>query len=251
MAWEIHAVLKWVIVFTSSFIVIILLYTVIVRKIELFRFLFGMKTTRPFFEIFRKRKVLIILHILFVGLIVFAAVNRGNTRVPMPLTYDVETDILLGAESITVISPTGVRVVKDEEASTGQAIEFISGANERAESQPAVFVEMQFSAPAGQYIVWLRGKTDLDNGYTDSVWVQVDDQIGTGAQSARMGNWLDVHPAGVYGWAGDTDDPVAMVLKHTGNHTIRIQPRQTPHRIDQIWLSRSQHRIPNTTEPIR
>jgi len=25
-----------------------------------------------------------------------------------------------------------------------------------------------------------------------------------------MGNWLDVHPAGVYGWAGDTDDPVAV-----------------------------------------
>ena len=63
---------------------------------------------------------------------------------------------------------------------------------------------MRFSAPAGRYIVWLRGKTDLNNGYTDSVWVQVDDQIGTLAHSARTGNWLDVHPAGVYGWAGDT-----------------------------------------------
>jgi hypothetical protein len=66
-----------------------------------------------------------------------------------------------------------------------------------------------------------------------------------------MGNWLDVHPAGVYGWAGDTDDPVAVLLKHTGDHTIRIQPRQTPHRIDQIWLSRSQHRIPNTVDSIK
>ena len=70
-------------------------------------------------------------------------------------------------------------------------------------------------------------------------------------KSARMGNWLDVHPAGIYGWAGDTDDPVSIVLKYTGDHRIRIQPRQVPHRIDQIWFSRFQYSIPNTVEPIR
>jgi hypothetical protein len=165
--------------------------------------------------------------------------------------YDSEKDILLSAESITAKSSTGVRVVNDDAASNGQAIEFFSGASQHARSQPEVCVEMRFSAPTGRYIVWLRGKTEVNNGYTDSVWVQVDDQIGTQTQSARMGNWLDVHPAGVYGWAGDTDDPVAVVLKHTGDHTIRIQPRQTPHRIDQIWLSRSQHRIPNTVDAIK
>ena len=67
----------------------------------------------------------------------------------------------------------------------------------------------------------------------------------------NLGNWLDIHPAGVNGWAGDTDDPISIVLKHSGNHTIRIQPRQIPHRIDQIWLSRFQQRIPNTLKPIR
>jgi hypothetical protein len=251
MTWEIHDALKWVIVFISSFIVIITLYTLFVRKIEFFRFLFGMKTTHSFFDIFRKRKALIILQVLFVGLIVFAVVNMGRNRSPMPLLYDSGKDILLNAESITGRSATGVRVVNDEEASRGQAIEFFSGANQRTESQPTVYVEMRFSAPAGSYIVWLRGKTDINNGYTDSVWVQVDDQIGTQIKSARMGNWLDVHPAGVYGWAGDTDDPVTIVLKHTGDHKIRIQPRQTPHRIDQIWLSRSQHQIPNTSRPIK
>jgi hypothetical protein len=251
MTWEIHDALKWVIVFISSFIVIITLYTLFVRKIEFFRFLFGMKTTHSFFDIFRKRKALIILQVLFVGLIVFAVVNMGRNRSPMPLMYDSRKDILLNAESITGRSATGVRVVNDEEASRGQAIEFFSGANQRTESQPTVYVEMRFSAPAGSYIVWLRGKTDINNGYTDSVWVQVDDQIGTQIKSARMGNWLDVHPAGVYGWAGDTDDPVTIVLKHTGDHKIRIQPRQTPHRIDQIWLSRSQHQIPNTSRPIK
>ena len=251
MTWEIHDVIKWAMVFTSSFIVIMTLYTLFVRKIELFRFLFGMKTTLPFFDIFRKRKALIILQVLFVGLIVFAVVNMGRSRSPMPLMYDPGKDILLNAESITGKSSAGVRVVNDEEASIGKAIEFFSGANQRAESQSKVYVVMRFSAPAGRYIVWLRGKTDINSGYTDSIWLEVGDQIGTRTRSVRMGNWLDVHPAGVYGWAGDTDDPVAIVLKHTGDHMIRIQPRQTPHRIDQIWLSRFQHRIPNTLEPIK
>jgi peptidoglycan/LPS O-acetylase OafA/YrhL len=217
MSWEIHDALKWAIVFTISFIVIITLYTLLVRKLDLFRFLFGMKTTHPFFNIFRKRRALIILHVLFVGLFVFAVVNQitgaGKNRSPMPLMYNPGQDIILDSESITDRSPTGVRVVNDKEASKGQAIEFFSGANERAESQPKVYVEMRFSAPADRYIIWLRGKSDINSGYTD--------------------------------------DPISIELKHTGEHTIRIQPRQTPHRIDQIWLSRTQPRIPNTLRPIR
>jgi hypothetical protein len=188
------------------------------------------------------------------GLIALAIVNpitaKGRDDASMPLVYDPAKDIILNSGSIADRSSTGVRVVNDNDASIGRAIEFFSGANQRVESQPKVYIEMRFSAPAGRYIVWLRGKTDVNSGYTDSVWVQVDDQIGSHTRSVRMGNWLDVHPAGVYGWAGDTDDPVAVVLKHTGEHTIRIQPRQTPHRIDQIWLSRTQHRIPNSAGPI-
>jgi len=251
MTWEIHDAIKWVIVFISSFIIIVILYMLLVRKFELFRFLFGMKTTLPFFNIFRKRGGMILLHVLYVSLIVFAVSGASRSRSPMPLMYESEQDILLNAESITVKSLTGVHVVNDEEASIGKAIEFSSGANQGAESQPKVFVEMRFSAPEGRYFVWLRGKTDINSGYTDSVWAQVDDQIGTRTQSIRLGNWWDVHPVGVYGWASDTDDPIAIVLKHSGEHTIRIQPRQIPHRIDQIWLSRSQHRIPNTLNPIR
>jgi len=255
MRWEIPDVLKWAIVFTSAFIIIMAFYTLLIRKFELFRFLFGMKTTHPFFDIFRKKSALVILHVLYIGLIVFAVVNQitgaGRDRSPMPLTYDSRQDILLDSESITARSSTGVRVVNDEEASIGQAIEFFSGANQRVESQPKVYIEMRFSAPAGRYFVWLRGKSDINSGYTDSVWLQVDDQIGTSNRSVRMGNWLDIHPAGVYGWAGDNDDPIAIQLTHSGDHKIRIQPRQTPHRIDQIWLSRSQHQIPNTSIPIK
>ncbi|MGD8963874.1 MAG: acyltransferase, partial [Desulfobacterales bacterium] len=149
MTWEIQDALKWVIVFISSFAIILLLYVLLVRKFELLRFLFGMKTTRPFFDIFRKKGVLIILHLLYVAIIVFAATGASRSRSPMPLMYEPQQDILLNAESITDKSLTGVQVVNDKEASIGKAIEFSSGANQRAESQPKVFVEMRFSAPTG------------------------------------------------------------------------------------------------------
>ena len=255
MSWQIHDVLKWAIVFVGSFIIIMALCSGLILKFEPLRFLFGMKTTRPFFDIFRKKSTLVILHLLYIGLIVFAVVNQITgeirNRTPMPLMYDSGQDIILNSESITERSSTGVRVVTDEAASIGRAIEFFSGANQRVEPQPKVYVEMRFSAPAGRYWVWLRGKSDSDSGYTDSVWLQVDDQIGTGTRSVRLGNWLDIHPPGVYAWASDNDDPVAIELTHSGDHRIRIQPRQTPHRIDQIWLSRSQHRIPDTAIPIK
>jgi len=255
ITWEIHDVLKWAIVFTSSFMIIMALYTQLIRKFELLRFLFGMKTSHPFFDIFRKKGALLILHLLYIGLIVFAVTNQitaaDRDRSPMPLMYDSAQDIILNSESITDRSSTGVRVVNDEAASIGRAIEFFSGANQRAESQPQVFVEMRFSAPAGRYTVWLRGKSDIDNGSTDSVWLQVDNQIGTPQGMVRLGNWLDIHPVGVYSWASDSDHAIAIELKQAGEHKIRIQPRQTPHRIDQIWLSRSQLRIPNTFRPIK
>ena len=251
MAWTIHDTLKWVMVFTVSFVVIIALYRLLIQKVDLLRFLFGMRTSRHFFEIFQKGTVVVILTVLYIALIVFAGAGPGRGWAPMPMTYDPATDVVLNSASITVVSSGGVRVVADDDASIGQAIEFYEGASERAKASPEVFVEMQFSAPAGTYIVWLRGKTDVNSGYTDSVWLQVDDQIGTSNRSNRAGNWLDVHPVGMYGWAGDTDDPVSVVLKHSGDHTIRVQPRQTPHRIDQIWLSHAQHRIPNTKEPVK
>jgi hypothetical protein len=251
MSWAIHDTLKWLIVLIVSFVLIIFLYVLLIKKADLLRFLFGMKTNRPIFDISQKGVIVIFLTVLYVALIVFAAAGTGRGRSPMPMTYDQGLDVVLNSASISATSPNGVRVVRDDSASNGQAIEFYAGANERTEAQPVVYVEMHFSAPAGQYNVWLRGKTDVNNGYTDSVWIQIDDQIGTSTSSIRAGNWLDVHPEGVYGWAGDTDDPIAITLKHTGDHTIRVQPRQTPHRIDQIWLSRLQYRIPNTTRPIR
>jgi glucan biosynthesis protein C len=151
--------------------------------------------------------------------------------------------------SIIDRSSTGINLVNDNDASIGRAIEFSAGANTRAKSDPEVYFETRFSAPAGRYYVWLRGKSDKNN-WADSVWLQVDDQIGTRKRALCAGNWLDIHPAGVYSWAGNSNRPIAIELKRNGDHAIRIQPRQIPHRIDQIWLSRSQLRIPNTSQPI-
>jgi len=255
VSWKLHDVFKWVIIFASSFFIIMFLYLYLIRNTELLRFLFGMKTSSLFYKVFRKKRVLVPLHMVYLGLIVMAVILHitivAQNRSPIPLTYDSEQDIILNAESITDQSSSGIRVVNDNAVSMGRAIEFYAGAVQKAESQPKVYFEMSFSAPAGRYFIWIRGKTDLNNGYTDSVWAQVDDQIGTRNRSVRLGNWFDVLPVGVYGWAGDTDDPVTIVLKSSGDHKIRLQPRQIPHRIDQIWLSRTQHRIPNTKEFIK
>lgn len=254
MTWKIHDALKWVIVFFSSFIVIMALYILIVRKFELFRFLFGLKTSHSFFDIFRKKSVIIILLVILVGLTVFAGFNpkdiTGKNLPSGPLTYAPGQDIIFNAKSITGRSSTGVRVVDDEKASMGQAIEFTSGANQRPKTEPGVYVDIDFSAPAGRYIVWLRGKGDTDSIMTDSVWFQVDGQVGT-RKGSQMGNWLNIQPVGVYGWASNHYYPLGIVLNHTGEHKIRIQPRQTTHRIDQIWLSKYQRQIPDTNKPVK
>ena len=248
--WEIHDALKWAIISVSAFVLILAIYRLLIQRADLLRFLFGMTTTRPFFSVFRKRAVIFALHAAYIGLILFAAAGTGKSLSPMPLTYDPDRDILLDSGSISHISGTGVRVVQDPDAAMGRAIAFYDGASQRAQAQPVVYLEMVFSAPAGYYTIWVRGKTDVDNGYTDSVWLQADDHIATEKGVKRLGNWLDAHPAGAYAWASDSRQPITIQLKHDGRHKIRIQPRQTPHRIDQIWLSRSQHRIPDTREPI-
>lgn len=255
VSWAIHDAAKWAIVFCSSFILILILQTLLVQRFDLLRFLFGMQTRGTAFQAFGKWRFLAPLQILFFGLIVFAAVNpfsqAGPYHATMPLQYDPGQDILLNGQSITYQSSAGVELAKDEDASIGQAIIISSGANQRVVARPQVYFDMQFKAAAGRYIVWLRGKCDVNNGYTDSVWLQVDDQIGTPHGGLRLGNWFDVQPAGVYKWASDSHHPKAIILKHNGEHRIRIQPRQTPHRIDQIWLSRLQHARPDTLNPIQ
>ncbi len=255
MRWEIHDVFKWSLVFSVSFIITIAIYLALIRKLDSLRFLFGMKTSQSIYKVFQNRTFVILLPLIWLGLSVYAGINQmpalGQDRIPMPLTYDRKQDIVVDAGSITDKSASGVRIVDDDQASKGLAIEFISNETLRIEPDPIAYVDIQFFAPAGRYFVWIRGNSDIDSEYTDSIWLQTDYQIGTRRGSVHLGNWNSFHPIGVYAWASDVHVPYILVLTYTGLHSIRIQPRQIPHRIDQIWLSQHQRQIPNTFESIR
>ena len=255
MAWELPDIFKWLLVFTVAFIVTVAIYRLLIRRFDLLRFLFGMKTSRPFYQNFQKMPALILLPLIWLGLSCYAGFNQktvlGQDRLPMATKYSQELDIVLNADSVAAYSAGGVRAVVDEKASIGRAVELASGGNQRIEPDPEVYFDIHFPAPAGRYFVWIRGKSDTDSELTDSIWLQADNQIGTRKGSVHLGNWNSFQPTGVYAWGSDVHIPYIVLLKHSGNHTIRIQPRQTPHRIDQIWLSRSQDRIPDTNEFVK
>jgi len=168
-------------------------------------------------------------------------------------------EVVLNANSITAKTNAGVSVVNDPEASIGKAIEFTEGANNPLSPNPTVYFEMDFKANAQEYYIWLRVKSDGDTS-TDSLWIQFDDEIGTNKgdryPARGLGNWIDVFPAGEYVWASNEvippDGPtvVSFTFKSAGNHKLCTQPRQIPHRIDQIWLSTTQDKRPKDNRPI-
>ncbi len=168
-------------------------------------------------------------------------------------------EVVLDFRSITTMTKDGVVIVDDPDASLGKAIEFQSGANNPLSANPTVYFEMEFTAPAGLYYIWVRAKSDGDTG-TDSMWIQFDDEIGTDKGNrfpARgIGNWLDVFPAGKYVWASNEvippDGPTveSFTFEKGGKHKLRTQPRQVPHRIDQIWLSTTQKERPKHNDPV-
>jgi len=72
MNWEIHDALKWAIVTPSAFAAIILFYELPIRRLELFRFLFGMKSSHPCANAMQRTGPLTTLHLLYAGLFVIA-----------------------------------------------------------------------------------------------------------------------------------------------------------------------------------
>jgi hypothetical protein len=112
-------------------------------------------------------------------------------------------------------------------------------------AKPESYAEFEFEADAGKrYFIWLRGKSDGDHR-TDASWFQFDDEIGTtklpqnGRHPKGMGNWRDVTQAGVYSWCSALPNypPQSVTFHRAGKHRLRVQPRHSPHVIDQIWLT--------------
>jgi hypothetical protein len=125
-------------------------------------------------------------------------------------------------------------------------------------ARPEHYAEFQFEADAGKtYYIWLRGMTQ-GGIRSDATWFQFDDFIGTGrlgpTYRARLGfgNWRDAVPAGAWSWASGLpqDPPYSITFKRSGRHRLRLQVRDSVHRIDQIWLSATQTRRPESAKPV-
>lgn len=150
------------------------------------------------------------------------------------------------------------KIVEDNDASIGKALEMTGAANNPLVADPSSYVELEFYADAGvEYYIWVRGKST--SASCDSSWIQFDDEIETDklgvnnpAGCGGFGNWLDGLAPNQYDWSSKTpvEPPVTVTFQRTGKHKMRIQARQVPHWIDQIWLSTTQTTRPTDPAPM-
>jgi endonuclease/exonuclease/phosphatase family metal-dependent hydrolase len=118
-------------------------------------------------------------------------------------------------------------------------------------ASPADFFEVTFSAPSDTtYHIWLRISATGDTTWSDSVWVQFDDAIGSsGSPAYRIGttdgllvNLEPCYACGVGGWgwidrAYWLSQPAGVRFASSGTHKLRVQTREDGVRVDQIVLS--------------
>ena len=167
------------------------------------------------------------------------------------------TEVVISAETIRDFgktSPQNTAFVQDADASNGLAFQFTGGGHNPPLVHPTAWWEVEFWCEAGTYYIWARGKSDSTTG-TNSFWLQFDDQIDTENHTADpdfmgrgLGNWRDVFDAGIYKWLSQGVPPLTIVeweAKERGLHTIRSQPRQHPHSLDQLLLSQDQDELPD------
>lgn len=133
-------------------------------------------------------------------------------------------------------------------------IDTLPASQEQPTANPSDFAEFEFEAEADRtYYIWVRGKNLDGNNMSDAFWMQFNSDIGTRRLTAGcnhdkgMGNWLDRFPANTYAWSSalPQDPPQKVTFAVSGKQRLRIQPRQTPHQLEQIWLSASQTTLPN------
>lgn len=167
------------------------------------------------------------------------------------------TEVVISAETIKdygETSPENTAFARDADASNGLAFQFIGGSANPPVADPAAWWQVEFWCDEGTYYIYARGKSDGNTG-TDAFWLQFDNQIGTTEHTADpdfmgrgLGNWRDVFDAGIYKWLSQGVPPLTIVeweAKERGLHTIRSQPRQHPHSLDQLLLSQDQDELPD------
>lgn len=139
---------------------------------------------------------------------------------------------------------------RDQRAAQGNALVFGSdGKKSRRKPSrlPKTYVDYEFFAPKGTYYLWGRGTSD-GGERADSVWLQLDGQVGTTRTLTPQGfgNFRSGLPKGGYAWSSAVPGapPIRVEFKRDGKHRLRVSAREGKVYIDQLWLSRKQREIP-------
>jgi hypothetical protein len=170
---------------------------------------------------------------------------------PPPIGAD--TDIVLYTSNVTRLAGNWSRRSSTSAAGGEMLASADAGwsAPDAPQATPANYLEMQFTAVAGQrYRMWLRLSAAGNSKWNDSVWVQFSGAInGSGGALWRIGstnglsvNLEDCSGCGVSGWGWQdnawwTADSSVVQFASSGTQTLRIQTREDGVQIDQIVLS--------------
>lgn len=168
-------------------------------------------------------------------------------------------EIVLYGSDFTVYGTSHWSKLSDSNAVGGYALKS-SNVYASVQASPSDYVQATFTANAGTtYYVWARGKGDIyQEWYSDAFWVQFDKSTDTaGTAVYRIGTTDGYQYNGyayftAYNWlGGDAQNtnidvaPLTIKFTTTGTQTIRIQSRQQPMRIDEVWVSPTQSTRPN------
>jgi Calcineurin-like phosphoesterase/IPT/TIG domain/Purple acid Phosphatase, N-terminal domain len=119
-------------------------------------------------------------------------------------------------------------------------------------ANPSSYFEAPFYAQSNTaYRLWIRGKSENNSPYDDSVFLQFSDTVdSTGVPAYRIGsasattiNLEDCSGCGLSGWGWQDNGWGVGVMgpliyfQASGPHTLRVQPREDGLSIDQIVLS--------------
>lgn len=179
----------------------------------------------------------------------------GNTAISAPVAVTVANstagpgDIVLyaGDQATRVVGTQWVREADLSAAGGVRLRDKDAGAPKRtaALAQPADYFEIDFTAPAGAYHLWVRGKADGNAWQNDSVFVQFSDITGAliGSTGAAVVNLEECGGCSVAGW-GWQDNGYGLnafgphlSFTRSGEHTLRVQTREDGLSIDQLILS--------------
>ena len=157
-------------------------------------------------------------------------------------------------------------LVSDASAVAGRALSNAGGVLTAVSATPSSYAEATFFAEAGRtYYVWIRARGDAPGNFSsDAFWVQFDQSTTpAGEATVRIGTTSAAPYNGYaaltgYNWLGGdaTNDnenipPLAVRFATSGAQTLRLQSRQAPLRIDEVWLSTTQSTRPVPQDSVR